>query len=103
MSSCASSTCVGKLNGGPAVVVTDSGDDIKTWSYAWASALAAFLFVLLGFDLDASEQPIPRKKGRGTIKEALEASVGAFNSQNTTDRFKLVNGDGSTVVFPEDK
>jgi hypothetical protein len=100
LATCASSTCVGKLTGGPAVVVTDSGDNLKTWSYDWAEALAAFLFVLLGYELDASRQPVPRKKGRGTISQALDASNEAFKNQKTTDRFVLANGDGSKVVFP---
>ena len=101
LASCASNTCVGKLSGGPAVVVTDSGDNLKTWSFDWAQALGAFLFVLLGFEVGGSGQPTPRKKGRGTINEALDASTEAFKNQNTTDRFKLANGDGSTIIFPE--
>lgn len=101
LASCDSQSCVGKLTGGPAVVVTDSGKDLKTWSTDWAHALGAFLFVLLGFDLDASEQPQPRKKGRGTINEALDASAEAFKNAKTTDRFKLVNGDGSTIIFAQ--
>lgn len=101
LASCASNTCVGKLTGGAAVVVTDSGTNLKTWSFEWAHALGAFLLLLLGFDVGASGQPTPRKKGRGTISEALDASTEAFKNQKTTDRFKLVNGDGSTVIFPE--
>lgn len=100
LASCASETCVGKLTGGPAVVVTASGDNLKTWSFDWAHALGAFLLVLLGFEVDGSGQPTPRKKGRGTINEALDASAEAFKGQKTTDRFKLVNGDGSRIIFP---
>ena len=100
LASCASETCVGKLTGSPAVVVTDSGANLKTWSFDWAHALSAFLLVLLGFEVGASGQPTPRKKGRGTIKEALDASAEAFKNQNATDRFKLVNGDGSLKIIP---
>lgn len=100
LASCASETCVGKLTGGPAVVVTASGNNLKTWSFDWAQALGAFLLVLLGFEVDASGQPTPRKKGRGTINEALDASAEAFKGQKTDDRFKLVNGEGSRIIFP---
>jgi hypothetical protein len=45
----------------------------------WAHALGAFFFLLLGFELDSSEQPkIARKSGRATINEALAASTEAF-------------------------
>lgn len=101
LASCASDTCVGKLSGGPAVVVTASGDNLKTWSFEWAQALGAFLFVLLGFEVAASGQPTPRKQGRGTLTEALDASAEAFKGQKTTDRSKLVNGDGARILFPE--
>ncbi len=101
LATCASSTCVGKLSAGPAVIVTDSGANLTTWSFDWAQALGAFLLVLLGYEVGPSGQPVPRKSGRGTINEALDASNEAFKNQKTTDRFKLANGDGSTVVFSE--
>jgi len=100
LATCASSTCVGKLTGGPAVVVTDSGDDLKTWSFDWAQALAAFLLVLIGYEVGASGQPESRKKGRGTLSEALDAANEAFKNQKTADRFVLANGDGAKVLFP---
>jgi hypothetical protein len=101
LASCASSTCVGKLTRGPAVVVTDSGDDLKTWSDEWANALGAFLLVLIGYEVGPSRQPVPRKNGRGTIGEALGAANKEFKDQNTTDHFVLANGNPSKVIFPE--
>jgi hypothetical protein len=99
LATCASSTCVGKLTAGPGVVVTESGANLKTWSFDWAQALGPFLFVLLGYEVGPSGQPTPRKQGRGTINEALDAANEAFKNQKTDDRFTLANGDGSKVVF----
>jgi hypothetical protein len=100
LATCASSTLVGKLTGGPAVVVTNSQSNLKTWSNDWANALGPFLFVLLGFELAPSGQPTPRKEGRGKISEALNAANEAFKAQKTDDRFELANGKDSTVIFP---
>jgi hypothetical protein len=101
LASCASSTLVGKLTGGPALVVTDSGPNLKTWSNDWGQALPAFLLMLIGYEVPGS-QPVSRKGGRhGTISEALDAANEAFKNQKTTDHFVLANGNGSTVIFPE--
>jgi hypothetical protein len=103
LASCASSTLVGKMSGGPAVVVTNSKSNLTTWSNDWANALGPFLFVLLGFDLPPSAiQPTPRKEGRGKLSEAIDAANAAFKvNQKTDDRFELANGSDSTVIFPE--
>jgi hypothetical protein len=103
LASCASSTLVGKMTGGPAVVVTNSQANLTTWSNDWANALGPFLFVLLGYDLPPSaSQPTVRKEGRGKISDALDAANAAFKvNQKTDDRFELANGDASTVIFPE--
>jgi hypothetical protein len=102
LASCASSTLVGKMTGGPAVVVTNSQANLTTWSNDWANALGPFLLVLLGYNLPPSAlQPTVRKEGRGKISDALDAANAAFKSQKTDDRFELANGDTSTVIFPE--
>jgi hypothetical protein len=100
LATCASSTCVGKLTAGPAVVVTNSGSNLTTWSFDWAHALTAFLLLLIDYEVGGSGQPVARNKGRATISDALDASNVAFKNQKTTDRFELAFGKGSTVVFP---
>lgn len=100
VAACDSQSCVGTLTGSAAVVVTDSGKDLKTWSTHWANALGAFLFTLIGYELDKNRQPQVRKGGHGTIAEALAASAKTFDDVGTKDRFKLVHGDGATTVFP---
>jgi hypothetical protein len=37
------------------------------------------------------------------VSEALNAANEAFKGQKTDDRFELANGDGSTIIFPEDE
>jgi hypothetical protein len=99
IASCDSITSVGTLGAGPIVIATDSGPDKTTWSQDWGIALGAFLFLLIGLELDPSGQPKQRKGGPGTIKEALDASAAAFEEHRTKDRFKLMHGDSSMKVF----
>jgi len=104
LASCASSTLgLEKLKAGPAVVVTKSGSDLLTWSFHWVQALQPFLLLLIGYAVGKNDQPVARKEGRATIKEALDASNVAFKENKADDRFELAFGEGSTVVFPEKK
>jgi hypothetical protein len=104
LATCASSTFgLEKLKAGPAVVVTNSGVNLVTWSANWGIALQHFLLLLIGYEIDGAGQPVARKKGRATISEALEAANAAFKKFSTTDRCELAHGEGSMVVFPEKK
>ena len=101
LATCASSTLgLEKLKAGPAVVVTNSGSDLTTWSFNWVQALQPFLLLLIGYEVGKDDQPVARKKGRATIKEALDAANAAFKENKSDDRFELAHGEGSTVVFP---
>ena len=120
LATCASSTLgLEQLKGRPAVVVTNSGSDLKTWSNDWGLALKHFLLLLIGYEvhdkIDIKAQPVGRyetptnvgeiltkltRKKRATIKEALDASDLGFKENNSTDRFQLAHGEGSMVVFP---
>ena len=100
LATCASSTCVGKLTAGPAVVVTNSGANLTTWSFDWAHALTAFLLLLIDYAVGRSGQPVPCGIGRATITLALRVSNAAFEKNKSDDRFELAHGEGSTVVFP---
>jgi len=100
IASCDSMTAVGTPTAGPAIIVTNSGADKTTWSTHWAYALGTFFFLLIGLELDARDQPaIKRKGGHATISEALKASDDEFAKLGTDDRFKLVHGDGSKMLF----
>lgn len=103
LATCASSTLgLEKLKKGPAVVVTNSGSNLKTWSVDWANALTPFLLLLIDYEVGKRGQPVARNKGRATIKEALDASNEVFKGREKDDgdRFELAYGNGSTVVFP---
>ena len=101
LATCASSTLgLEKLKAGPAVVVTNSGSNLTTWSFSWVQALQPFLLLLIGYEVGTNDQPVARKKGRATIKEALDAANAAFKENKADDRFELAYGNGSTVVFP---
>ena len=104
LATCASSTLgLEKLKKGPAVVVTNSGSNLTTWSFDWANALTPFLLLLIDYEVGkGSRQPVARNKGRATIKEALDASNEVFKGREKDDgdRFELAYGNGSTVVFP---
>jgi hypothetical protein len=100
LATCASSTLgLKNLKAGPAVVVTNSGSNLTTWSFHWVQALQPFLLLLIGYEVGTDDQPVARKS-RGTIKEALDASNAAFKTNRSNDRFELAHGDPSTVVFP---
>jgi hypothetical protein len=102
LATCASSTLgLEKLKAGPAVMVTNSGSNLKTWSFSWVQALQPFLLLLIGYEVGKNDQPVARNKGRATIKEALDASNAAFKENKADDRFELAHGEPSTVVFPE--
>jgi hypothetical protein len=97
--SCDSKTAVGKIGAGPPIIVTNSGNDKLTLIDRMATAAATFLFLLIGWEIDAQRQPnTPHKNGHGTINEALAASAAAFTGMD--DRFELVHGDGSIKLFP---
>lgn len=99
IASCDSKTAVGNLNAGPPIIVTNSGNDRKSWIFQMADAVATFLFLLIGWELGTQRQPNqPHKGGNATIAEALKASAGDF--VGLEDRFELVNGDGSIKLFP---
>jgi hypothetical protein len=99
IASCDSKTAVGRMSGGPPVVVTNSGKDRVTLIPRMANAVATFLFLLIGWERDGENQPNdPHKGGHATIDEALAASAVEFKDME--DRFELVNGDGSTKLFP---
>jgi len=103
LATCASSTLgLEKLKKGPAVVVTNSGSNLTTWSVDWANALTPFLLLLIDYEVGKSGQPVARNKGRATLKEALDASNAAFKGREKDDgdRFELAHGEPSTVVFP---
>jgi hypothetical protein len=100
LATCASSTLgLKNLKTGPAVVVTNSGSNLTTWSFHWVQALQPFLLLLIGYEVGTDDQPVARKS-RGTIQEALDASNAAFKKNRSNDRFELAHGDPSTVVFP---
>jgi hypothetical protein len=100
LATCASSTLgLKNLKAGPAVVVTNSGSDLTTWSFSWAQALQPFLLFLIGYEVGKNDQPVARKS-RATIEEALDASNAAFKENKSDDRFELAHGEPSTVVFP---
>ena len=104
LATCASSTLgLKKFKADPAVVVTNSGSDLTTWSFNWVQALQPFLLLLIGYEVGKDDQPVARKKGRATIKEALDAANAAFKENKADDRFELPHGEPSTVVFPEKK
>ena len=104
LATCASSTLgLKNLKVGPAVVVTNSGSDLKTWSFNWVQALQPFLLLLIGYEVGKDDQPVARKKGRATIKEALDAANAAFKENKSTDRFELAHGEESTVVLPSSR
>ena len=104
LATCASSTFgLEKLKAGPAVVVTNSGVNLVTWSANWGIALQHFLLLLIGYEVGKDNQPVARKKGRATISDALEAANAAFKKLKTTDLCELAHGEGSTVVFSERK
>jgi hypothetical protein len=95
-----------KVAGGPAVVVTHS-TLLTTWSNNWAWALAAFLFDLIDYEVDLGTdktgRTVTRKRSHvGTIQSALDAANVAFMNYKAPDSFVLVNGTGSTEVFPTD-
>ena len=79
LASCASSTLVGKMSGGPAVVVTNSQCNLTTWSNDWANALGPFLLVLLGFDLppsvNATDSPKRRSRQAQRGNRCRERSI----------------------------
>jgi hypothetical protein len=94
----------GKVAGGPAVVVTHS-TLLTTWSNNWAWALAHFLFDLIDYEVDLTHDKTGRTLRRkaehdGSIQTALDAANAAFKNYKAPDSFVLVNGTGSTVVFP---
>jgi len=123
LATCASSTLGLKgLKAGPAVVVTNSGSNLTTWSGYWGEALKHFLHLLIGYEIndkiDKKAQPEVRhepitnvgeilkninREKRATIKEALDAANEAFKENKSVDRFELAFGNGSTVVFPKKK
>jgi hypothetical protein len=102
----------------PAVIVTYNPSQLLTSSDAWAYALAAFLFDLIDYDVELTEdgwlkKPESRnlmyhRDQHGTIRQALDAAnamfkkKAMFDKNNTApDIFVQVNGTGSTVVFPD--
>jgi hypothetical protein len=104
LATCASSTLgLKNLKMGPAVVVTNSGSNLTTWSFNWVQALQHFLLLLIDYEVGKNDQPVARKKGRATIQEALDAANAAFKENKADDRFELPHGEPSTVVFPEKK
>ena len=127
LATCASSTLgLKSLKAGPAVVVTNSGSNLTTWSEDWGLALKHFLLLLIGYKIDKNDQPYsPEARAnlltgavgagllgavvsklvapRATIREALEASNAGFKENGSTDRFELAHGEGSMVVFTETK
>jgi hypothetical protein len=127
LATCASSTLgLEQLKAGPAVVVTNSGSDLKTWSNDWGLALKYFLLALIGYTIAEHDKPfsletranlfsdivgagvtgavaskLVGRRARATIREALKASDLGFKENNSTDRFQLAHGEGSKVVFPD--
>jgi len=99
--SCDSLTAAGSPSGGPIVIATDSGKDRETNTVDWANALGAFLFALIGLELDGSRQPNHlRKGGHATVNDALESANKEFADSKTGDSFKRVSGDGAVVLIP---
>ena len=93
-------TAVGKPGGGPAIIATDSGTDRETNTIPWAHGLAAFLFALIGRELDGGDNVKPGEGDHATIDEALAISGPQFQKNGTSDRFKLMQGDGSLQLIP---
>jgi hypothetical protein len=125
LATCASSTFgLEKSKVDPAVVVTNSGSNLTTWSNDSGLALKHFLLLLIGYKIGKNDQPYSPQATtnlftgavgagvpgavvsklvarRATIREALEASNAGFKENGSTDRFELAHGEGSTVVFSE--
>jgi hypothetical protein len=115
LATCASSTFgLDKLKTGPAVVVTNSGPNLVTYSALWGKALQHFLLLLIGYEVNAKGEAVvglgpvteigdilKNIQPRATIREALEAANAAFKEFGSTDRCELAHGEGSTVVFPK--
>jgi hypothetical protein len=101
IASCDSKTAVGNISAGPPIIVQNSGANRKTLIPAMADAVAIFLFLLIGWELDGRKQPDdPHKGGHATINDALDATVPVFKNLSIDDRFELVHGDGSIILIP---
>jgi hypothetical protein len=101
IASCDAKTAVGAIKAGPPIIVQNSGANRKTLIPAMADAVAIFLFLLIGWELDGRKQPNdPHKGGHATINDALDATVPVFKQLSMDDRFELVHGDGSIILIP---
>jgi hypothetical protein len=101
IASCDSKTAVGKLSAGPPIIVTNSGADEETDHLALVDAVAVFLFLLIGWEMDGRGQPNdPHKGGHATIDEALSAANVVLKASQIDDQFELINGNGSIKLFP---
>jgi len=80
LATCASSTLgLEKLKTGPAVVVTNSGANLKTWSYDWAQALRAFLLLLIGYKVGKNDQPYSLEPQQKAARAVTTQLVGALD------------------------
>jgi hypothetical protein len=100
LAGCDSKSCIGTFSGGPVVVVTDSGKDLKTNTLEWAPALRAFLDVLIGSEVDDKGKVMLLSGGPGTVNDALDAATREFVKVKSEDRFKLAHGKGSWKMIP---
>ena len=99
IAACDSVTAVGHLTGGPPVVVTDSGKKRLTQGGPMALAAAAFLFSLIGVELDQQRQPYKKLYGgHARIMRALDAANEMFASTREQSAFVLAGDDNSTFV-----
>ena len=80
LATCASSTLgLEKLKGGPAVVVTNSGSNLTTWSFDWVQALTAFLLLSIGYKVGDDGQPYSLQPLLKAERDVATSLVGAVD------------------------
>jgi hypothetical protein len=101
LATCASSTLgLEKLRGGPAVVVTNSGSNLKTWSFDWAQALRAFLLLLIGYKIGKNDQPYslqPQLQAERAVATSLVGAVDGLFAAVLVSQAMALNKGHATI------
>jgi len=101
LATCASSTFgLEKLKAGPAVVVTNSGSDLVTYSAKWAIALQHFLLLLIGYGVGKDGQPYSLQQTMGVITTTTVLADALLASLTSGG---LATGEVSQVVARVDR